>query len=129
MEARDGRVELRRERRLPTDRWLGDADGFGDLTWLIPSVSDPCSTLNHMTLNHLTLPPDDLEPEPDDVPRGICPTCGSGDITHLVIGMPLGPDVMQRDPDWVHWVGCVHPGYDRECGSCGATWSSPPKSA
>src|SRR4051794_39020348 len=72
----------------------------------------------------MMLPPDDLEREPYHVPRGICPTCGSGDITHLVIGLPTGPDVMTGDPDWVRWVGCVHPGYNRECTSCGSTWSA-----
>lgn len=72
----------------------------------------------------MMLPPDDLEREVYDVPRGICPTCKSGDITHLVIGMPSGPEAMEGDPGWVHWVGCVHPGFDRTCGACGATWSS-----
>lgn len=75
------------------------------------------------------LPPDDLEGEPHDVPRGACPECASGDVTHLVIGMPAGPGAMEDDPDWVRWVGCVHPGFDRECGSCGATWSNRPVSA
>src|SRR5689334_19883128 len=58
----------------------------------------------------MMLPPEDLEREPYDVPRGACPACGSGDVTHLVIGMPSGPGAMEGDPDWVHWVGCVHPG-------------------
>ncbi len=77
----------------------------------------------------MMLPPDDLERAPYGIPRGVCPTCGSGDVTHLVVGMPSGPLVMDGDPDWVQWVGCVHPGFDRECGSCGATWSSRPVSA
>lgn len=82
-------------------------------------MSEPSSTFDHMML-----PPDDLEREPYHVPRGICPTCGSGDITHLVIGLPTGPDVMTGDPTWVRWIGCVHPGYDRECTSCGSTWTA-----
>ncbi len=89
-----------------------------------PILSDPSSTFDHMML-----PPDDLEREPYDVPRGLCPTCGSDDITHLVIGMPAGPEGVEGDPHWVSWIGCMHPGFDRECGSCGATWSSRPVSA
>lgn len=27
------------------------------------------------------------------------------------------------DPEWVVWVGCVHPGYTRRCESCGSTWT------
>ena len=27
-------------------------------------------------------------------------------------------------PDWVSWVGCVHPGFDRSCAECGLTWDS-----
>ncbi|QBR91830.1 hypothetical protein EXE57_05735 [Nocardioides euryhalodurans] len=77
----------------------------------------------------MMLPPDDVEREPYDVPRGACPACGSDDVTHLVIGLPSGPEAMEGDPDWVHWVGCVHAGFDRECGSCGATWSTRPVSA
>ncbi|WP_445257340.1 hypothetical protein [Nocardioides aurantiacus] len=40
----------------------------------------------------------------------------------MVIGMPAGPDAWSGDTDWVRWVGCMHPGFDRECSSCGATW-------
>jgi hypothetical protein len=26
-------------------------------------------------------------------------------------------------PDWVEWLGCVHPGYDRRCALCGQAWT------
>lgn len=58
----------------------------------------------------------------NDTLRGTCPVCGSGEVRHLVIGMPAGPDLMDDDPEWVVWVGCVHPGHDRECDACGAVW-------
>ena len=74
----------------------------------------------------MMLPPDDqgdFDRKPYDVARGDCPSCGSGEVTHLMIGMPTGPEVMEGGPGWVEWVGCVHPGYNRSCGSCGATWT------
>jgi hypothetical protein len=37
--------------------------------------------------------------------------------------MPATQDDLGSGPDWVHWVGCVHPGWDRECLTCGARWS------
>jgi hypothetical protein len=61
--------------------------------------------------------------EPYDVPRGTCPRCGSGDVRHLVIGMPALPESMSATPDWVEWVGCLHPGHDRECDACGLDWT------
>jgi hypothetical protein len=73
------------------------------------------------------LPPDGADEAPYDFPRGTCPSCGSGAVIHLVIGMPSGPDVMDGDPEWVQWVGCVHPGYNRECNSCGVTWTFAPE--
>lgn len=72
----------------------------------------------------MMLPPGDEPSEPYTVARGVCPSCGSDEVVHLVIGMPSGPDAGSDDPDWVNWVGCVHPGFDRECNSCGATWSA-----
>lgn len=60
---------------------------------------------------------------PYPLPRGTCPSCSSGEITHLIIGMPAGPDSGAGDPDWVAWVGCVNPGYTRRCEACGATWT------
>lgn len=70
-------------------------------------------------------PPGVSQHETYDAPRGTCPSCDSENVIHLMIGLPAGPDVMNRGPDWVHWVGCTHPGFNRECSSCGATWSEP----
>ncbi len=55
--------------------------------------------------------------------RGTCPSCGSDEVTHLVIGMPAGPESGAEDPAWVAWVGCVHPGFTRRCEACGSTWT------
>lgn len=55
--------------------------------------------------------------------RGICPSCASRDVVHLVIGMPAGPDDWGSGPAWVEWVGCLHPGYTRRCANCEATWT------
>ena len=60
--------------------------------------------------------------EPHAVERGTCPRCGSSDVVHLVIGMPASSDDVDSGPAWVRWVGCVHPGHDRECRSCDARW-------
>lgn len=60
--------------------------------------------------------------EPYRVPRGTCPKCGSSDVIHLIIGLPMDPEAGAGDPDWVHWIGCVHPGYARECITCGSNW-------
>ena len=68
------------------------------------------------------LPPSDADVVRYGAERGTCPACGSGDVSHLVIGLlsgPPSPDV----PDWVAFVGCCHPGYDRECGACGLRWT------
>ena len=76
----------------------------------------------------MMLPPDEfdeVEIEPYDVPRGVCPRCGSSEVRHIVIGLPAGPEVMEGTPEWVAWVGCDHPGYDRECHPCGLAWTSP----
>ena len=67
---------------------------------------------------------DDWEDPPYAVPRGSCPRCGSGEIEHLVVGLPAGPDDHESESSWVSWVGCVHPGYDRICHGCGQTWVS-----
>lgn len=74
----------------------------------------------------MILPSDGADEASYEVPRGTCPSCGSGSVIHLVIGMPSGPDVMDGAPEWVQWVGCVHPGYNRECSSCGVTWTFTP---
>ncbi len=74
----------------------------------------------------MMLPPDELdgqEVEPYDLPRGTCPRCGSGNVRHLIVGLPAGPEPMNSTPDWVDWLGCVHPGHDRQCDQCGLTWS------
>ena len=73
----------------------------------------------------MLLPPelDGHEVAPYSRPRGTCPRCGSGDVNHLVIGMPALPESMDSTPDWVEWVGCIHPGHDRECDGCGLAWS------
>jgi hypothetical protein len=63
------------------------------------------------------------EPEPYALPRGSCPRCGSGDVRHLMIGMPAHPQSMDSTPSWVEWVGCMHPGHDRECDGCGLDWT------
>lgn len=31
---------------------------------------------------------------------------------------------MNETPDWVDWVGCCHPGFDRRCPDCGWTWTA-----
>ena len=59
---------------------------------------------------------------PYDPPRGTCPRCGSGSVGHLAIGLPAGPVETAGTPAWVHWVGCLHPGHDRECEGCGFAW-------
>jgi hypothetical protein len=63
------------------------------------------------------------ELEPYALPRGTCPRCGSGDVRHLMIGMPAHPQSMDSTPRWVEWVGCMHPGHDRECDGCGLDWT------
>jgi hypothetical protein len=62
------------------------------------------------------------EPEPYDVPRGTCPECGSRAVRHLMIGYPVDPEALDSLPTWVEFVGCMHPGHDRECGRCGLAW-------
>ena len=68
---------------------------------------------------------DEFEDDGDDpvaASRGTCPSCGSGEVTHLAIGMPDAEAFDEDVPEWVERVGCIHPGYDRSCASCGATW-------
>lgn len=61
---------------------------------------------------------------PYDLPRGTCAACGSSHVRHLVIGLPAAADALTETPPWVEWVGCIHPGYDRQCEQCGLTWSA-----
>lgn len=73
----------------------------------------------------MMLPPsEDQVTEPYDRPRGTCPSCGDQHVRHLVIGYMAGPPATGGTPDWVSWVGCVHPGYDRTCDACGHTWTA-----
>jgi hypothetical protein len=73
----------------------------------------------------MVLPSDELDRQVElyDLPRGICRRCGSGDVRHLWIGMPALPGSMDTTPDWVEWVGRMHPGHDRECDGCGLHWT------
>ena len=52
--------------------------------------------------------------------RGVCPACGSGDVTHILIGMPAGPP----DYPWIELAGCVvGDGMStRRCENCGHAW-------
>ena len=61
--------------------------------------------------------------EPYEVTRGACPRCGGTEVRHLIIGLPAGPEDMESTPEWIDWVGCVHPGFNRECESCQLTWT------
>jgi hypothetical protein len=75
----------------------------------------------------MMLPPGGVDADevaPYDAPRGRCPSCGSSEVRHLMIGLPMDPETTTRTPVWVEWVGCGHPGYDRECERCGSTWDS-----
>jgi hypothetical protein len=75
----------------------------------------------------MMLPPDDSDDPTQvtyDLPRGTCHRCGGEAIRHLVIGLPAGPAAINMTPAWVDWIGCVHPGYDRECDDCGFTWAA-----
>ena len=39
--------------------------------------------------------------------------------------MPARPEDQGIGPEWVSWVGCIHPGYNRSCDDCGHTWDGP----
>lgn len=47
-------------------------------------------------------------------------------MARLAVGVPAGPEGGADDPPWVRQVGCVHPGYTHECGTCGSTWTPAP---
>jgi hypothetical protein len=72
-----------------------------------------------MTISRDTGPGFDVDPY--DVPRGTCPSCGSGRVRHHIIGYPPPPEA-RNTPRWVSWEGCLHPGYTRSCRACGARW-------
>ena len=67
--------------------------------------------------------PDDLDDFVYGVARGTCPRCGGSEVRHLIIGMPFVAEATDCPPEWVTWVGCVHPGHDRECKDCGWSWT------
>jgi hypothetical protein len=64
-----------------------------------------------------------LEQWPEET-RGKCPRCGSGDVVHVVYGVP-GPFEVASAPPWVMFAGCVVIGepLTRRCDNCGAGWN------
>ena len=64
----------------------------------------------------------DEPPEPYAEPRGTCPACGSGQVTHHPLGGP-DPRLDEEDPPWVQWQGCLLVFSDRTCEDCGAWWN------
>lgn len=52
----------------------------------------------------------------------MCPACGSGDVTHVDVGMPADPE---EAPPWVQFGGCVINGGEktRSCAACHHAWS------
>ena len=73
----------------------------------------------------MTISPDagpGYEPEPYGVPRGTCPSCRSGRVTHHVYGYPVDPQALDDLPAWVEHGGCVREPWTRSCAACGATW-------
>lgn len=62
-------------------------------------------------------------PHPGTHPeRGSCPACGSGQVIHVVMGMPV-LDAMEKAPPWVRFAGCVPSSdLDRWCEDCGHEW-------
>jgi len=54
-------------------------------------------------------------------PRGTCPSCGSGEVSHTIYGLPASFD----NPPWVILGGCVIGGATRECDTCGYGWNPP----
>lgn len=53
--------------------------------------------------------------------RGVCPRCGSDQLLHRIVGMPLY-EAYETSPPWVQWEGCVGLGPDRECLECEHAW-------
>jgi hypothetical protein len=39
-----------------------------------------------------------------------------------MIGLVTGVEQLQGLPDWVSYLGCMHPGHLRECDDCGVGW-------
>ncbi|MDN5898665.1 MAG: (deoxy)nucleoside triphosphate pyrophosphohydrolase [Brachybacterium sp.] len=55
--------------------------------------------------------------------RGTCPRCGSDQVLHHVIGMPM-LEAYESSPPWVVWEGCMGLGPERECEECEHSWQS-----
>lgn len=55
--------------------------------------------------------------------RGTCPRCGTDQVLHHEIGMPM-LEAYESSPSWVIWEGCTGLGPDRECQDCGHAWQS-----
>ena len=76
----------------------------------------------------MMLPPDPTAKPSDafayDEPRGTCPKCGSGEVTHFFWGMPTQA-TYEGSPAWVSFGGCCLPEVmaDRACSSCGYEWA------
>jgi hypothetical protein len=73
----------------------------------------------------MMLPLDELdgyEVESYDVPPARARDVGEA-TSATSSSAPAGPEPMNSTPDWVAWVGCVHPGDDRERDDCGLAWS------
>lgn len=54
--------------------------------------------------------------------RGRCPRCGSGEVVHLLAGMPTEPPSPDIVPPWVRMIGCSPKPWDRCCEDCKHTW-------
>lgn len=54
--------------------------------------------------------------------RGVCPRCGSGEVTHILYGYPGA----WPTEEWVTLGGCVLFGdeHNRSCAACGHEWSA-----
>jgi RNA polymerase subunit RPABC4/transcription elongation factor Spt4 len=59
-----------------------------------------------------------------ELERGLCPECGSGEVTHYTFGLVVDPEGLRDAPPWVRDVGCVETTADRACDDCGHDWSS-----
>lgn len=55
-------------------------------------------------------------------PRGTCPECGSGQVTHHLLGA-ADPRTEPADPSWIEWHGCIPSFGDRSCEECDAIWN------
>lgn len=53
--------------------------------------------------------------------RDSCPRCGSGQVLHRIMGMPVR-EAYESSPPWVLWEGCLGQGPERECLDCEHDW-------